>query len=411
MADQDVTILNSVDSRLEDSDFVYTGNPTDEDIYVGSSATLLAFKEAGMLPDYFDIRDFQSYEEIDEFITTYVPGEEAQSNIRGYLYAEYAKRTEERPAVLVRGSEDKLQLDATGETPVESVVFTYDPLNYDVPSIRGRDMGLAVDDTTMDKAIPLDPPEGKEITQLSRTIRNKDIIPMFMDMVDTSLMRKAIYMGQDFVVTTLKLTPNPENLTINSSKKISRYTTMTRWVEEHWGDEIDNIAFNGTSFSFFGYKGRDALGNTGLTHAYRESTQAYKYMKELAKFFKTNGCIYQGASDYEEPGYLAVHDFLNGNSEFLDNHPRKGMIKERLYVRIVYDYLVLIGRFESFDMIEDSTSPYRFQYSLTFKAEKTIYRLDKVTDNGGIYPSNAVNPPAQSYDDISDISAMDGAFV
>jgi hypothetical protein len=74
----------------------------------------------------------------------------------------------------------------------------------------------------------------------------------------------------------------------------------------------------------------------------------------------------------------AVNDFLNNNPEFRTNHPRKGMIKERLYIKLNYDYLILYGRFESFDVIEDSTVPFKFKYSAIFKSERTIYKLDNV---------------------------------
>ena len=37
---------------------------------------------------------------------------------------------------------------------------------------------------------------------------------------------------------------------------------------------------------------------------------------------------------------------------------------------MTYDYLTLLGRFETFDIIEDATKPFRFTYNIIFKAEK-----------------------------------------
>ena len=62
-------------------------------------------------------------------------------------------------------------------------------------------------------------------------------------------------------------------------------------------------------------------------------------------------------------------NFYN-NPGFVGNHPRKGIIKERLYIRMTYDYLTLFCRFETFDIMEDVTKPFRLTYNIIFKAEK-----------------------------------------
>jgi hypothetical protein len=410
MPEENKTILNASDSRVEESDFIYTGRNEREDVYVGSSAILLTLRDEGILPQGFDVRNFDSQEDFNAYVAR-LP---IADNLRNILYSYNIVRatdrvTVDRPA-FVEGQ--SLQTGSDGKTPIESTVFVYDPANYSTPSIRNNGVGLAIDDSTMGKATAVNyPPEGRVIPQVVRTSQYSDVIPMFLDMVDSDFTRQGIYMGEDFIVTTIRLNPNPSTLTINSSKKISRYTTMTRWVEEHWGDEIDSVSLSGSTFSFFGYFGQNNQDNTGLTVKNRDTTQAYRYIRELVKFYQTNGCIYQSGSDYEAPSYLAVTDFLNSNPEFSDNHPRKGMIRERLYLRLIYDYLTLIGRLESFDIIEDASIPFRFQYNIIFKAEKTIYRLDKSPNDGAIYPSSAVNPADRSYDDISNNLAQAGAFV
>lgn len=387
---EDKTIANVADPRVEDSDYVYTGYSEKEELYLDNSTILYSLYENGLNPDGIDVNNFDTQEELNAFLARLPLSYQLRSDIYSNEITKPTSKLELDP----------LLIDANGKTPIESTVLVYDPKTYNIPSIRGEGQGLSIDDSTMRKALINDPPEGKTIPQVVRTSEAKDVIPVFLDMIDSNMTRQGIYIGDDTIITTLKFSPNPQTFTINSSKKINRYMTMTRWVEEHWGDDMDSVSLNGSTFSFFGYLGPDSPLNTGLTNTYRSETQAYEYMKALVKFFQVNGCLYQSGSDYEQLGYLSVSEFLSDNPEFSDNHPRKGTIKERMYLRLSYDYLVLIGRFESFDLIEDSNMPYRFQYSAVFKAEKTIYTLDRTDTNGGTYPTNDVNPLGQPYDDV-----------
>ena len=271
----------------------------------------------------------------------------------------------------------------TPVSPTDISVANSSPI---VPSIRG-----AIDPNQntdyMQKVDVEDPPDGLEI--IPSNIKKNPGISMYMEMIDSDYNRKGIVLNQDYIVTTLKMSPNPESLTISSAKKTTRYTTMTRWVEEHWGDEIDTVAFNGSTFSFFGV-GPDAP-DVGLTYAWESSTAAYAHLKQLIKFFQVNGCLYHNGSDYDSEGYLAVTDFLNTNPDYVNNHPYKGMIKERMYIRLAYDYMVFLGRFESFDIIEDSKSAFRVSYNIIFKAEKTIYLLDQAPLSGASEPSGTLD--------------------
>jgi hypothetical protein len=251
-----------------------------------------------------------------------------------------------------------------------------------IPSIRGA-VDASLNTYYMQKINVTDPIDGLEIRPPLKKLQG---ISMYLEMMDSDQNRKGIVLNENYIVTTLKLNPNPETFTINSAKKVSRATTMTGWVEEHWGDEIDTASLSGTTFSFFGI-GPD-IPLVGLTYSWREYTAAYAYLKQLVKFFQLNGCLYHNGSDYDSADYLSVNDFLNNNPDFVNNHPYKGMIKERLYLKLFYDYIVLIGRFDSFDIIEDSKSPYRLTYNIIFKAEKTIYLLDKAPSTNTNSPGN-----------------------
>lgn len=220
-----------------------------------------------------------------------------------------------------------------------------------------------------------------EIRPSLRRLPNES--PFTIEMIDSNLQPYAIQLPDSTIVTDLKLTPNPDNFVINSAKIINRYNTMTRWVEEHWGDEIDTISFSGSSFSFTAYNLQDTP-NTGLTIAYRDNTAAFQLFKQLVTFFRYNGCIYKDPAFYDSqigvsvPNEVSndpVEEFLTDNPSFIERHPRRGMIDERLYVKLNFDYASFLGYFDTLDIVEESGMPYRFTYSAVFKSEKTKYLI------------------------------------
>jgi hypothetical protein len=262
-------------------------------------------------------------------------------------------------------------LSQTQVTEGLGTAYDLDPLSLNVPSVR--DLGQNPSLVMHKIEIPEDPADGQQFINSVPALKNYPGIAMFFEMADSKGHRMGIEVPGLFQVRTLKLSPNPSTLSISSTKKINRFSTMSGWVEEHWGDDIDTISFNGSFFSFFG---TDEEKHYGLTNEFAELTDSYQYIKELINFFQVNGCIYQGNDYSDYMDQASVNDFLLDNPEFVNNHPRKGMIKERLYVKMNYDYLTLYGRFESLDIIESSTAPYNNSYSAVFKAEKTIYNLN-----------------------------------
>ena len=205
--------------------------------------------------------------------------------------------------------------------------------------------------------------------------------PIIIDMVDSSQKEIMIELEDGALITALKMAPNPETLSISSSKLINRYNTMTRWVEEHWGDNLDVISFSGSTYSFCAVKESGAY--SGLTLASRNSSVAFKYLNSLITFYRTNGCLYQESNVYalNNPEgvegfnyeYDRMNKYLLDNYEARGNHPRHGMLRERLYVRIRFDFVTFIGYFDAFDITESSSSPFRLTYNATFKSEKTIW--------------------------------------
>ena len=234
---------------------------------------------------------------------------------------------------------------------------------------------------------------GDNKRRISRMSKSKKFI---LDIVDADGARYAVKMNNDIKVTTLVLAPSPDTLVINSAKRINRYNTMTRWVEEHWGDEIDSITFSGSSFGLIVNSSEDREG--GLTTLRRRDTAPYAVLRELAELFRFNGIIYQDAWGYNT-GDKLTREFLEqpDNSHFVGNHPRKGLPKERLYIKLDFDYITCIGYIDSFDITEDSSTPYMLKYSVGFKAEKTTWNqstLKTVADNTAQGPitSDTITP-------------------
>lgn len=259
-----------------------------------------------------------------------------------------------------------------GITPTDTYAYynTYYPAFLIGPSENTK-----IKKTSVSEAIEIYPPYVRNIPNRS---------PMIVDLVDSNLKPVDIEFQDGSKIQALSLTPNPNSMVINSAKIINRYNTMTRWVEEHWGDDLDSISFSGSTYSFNVMLNDN--GQTGLTSVYRNYSEAYEFLKQFISFYRTNGLLYQEPNSYSSTntitGVKDVHDygitnkFLYRNPYFRNKHPRQGMIRERLYNRITFDYITLIGYFESFDINENVEMPFRLTYDTLFKAEKTIWTVD-----------------------------------
>ena len=231
-----------------------------------------------------------------------------------------------------------------------------------------------------------------------------DLQPFFVEIVDENNKLVAIPFPPEYNVNNttryilgLKFLVNPNTLSINMAKLINRTQTMVSWVEEHWGEELDTITFAGSTAAFvtgaptlrgitdanrrynqgatsrsdyYSYLGlsdlsvkyqtsapndsyyENVLGpEPGLTTRYRRSSLSYKQLKQFIEIFAANGCIFDG----------------------------QGLVRDRLYIRLSYDYSSYIGYFESIDVTEEASNPYRFIYTVTFKAEKTLFNRRNVS--------------------------------
>lgn len=174
-----------------------------------------------------------------------------------------------------------------------------------------------------------------------------DKVPFFIELVDKKGVTQSLtYDDRGEVVVGLRLGINPTTVNVNFAKIINRTQTMTSWLEEHWGEELDTITFQGFTAAFVykdvaNFSGRGG----GLSVENRKKTTSYKEFTNIIDIFKTNGCTYDSM----------------------------GFVAERLYILITYDYSSYMGYFESIDVIEEANNPFRFNYTITFKAERTVY--------------------------------------
>lgn len=186
----------------------------------------------------------------------------------------------------------------------------------------------------------------------------------------------------------IELMINPSSLTSNLSKIISRQQTMTAFVEDHWGEELDTISFQGFTAAFvtggpdiystklsqgsttnqyllgssqgsierarlykdiFGISYGEGMGikdtDIGLTVSKRRQSVSYRMFKRLIDIIRINGCMYDTF----------------------------GRISKRYYIMLSYGSTAYKGFFENIDVTETATDPFRFQYTITFKAEETLY--------------------------------------
>jgi len=176
----------------------------------------------------------------------------------------------------------------------------------------------------------------------------------------------------------IELMINPASLSSNLSKIINRTQTMTAFVEEHWGEELDTITFQGMTAAFVTggndiYSVRSSPSSTspvkkylknsvaspqvggvvgslsdkeiGLTTSNRRLSVSYSHFKRFLDIIRINGCIYDSF----------------------------GMISQRNYILLSYGNSSFRGYFESIDVTESATNPFRFQYTITFKSEETLY--------------------------------------
>jgi len=188
--------------------------------------------------------------------------------------------------------------------------------------------------------------------------------PFYVSLVDENdnLYPLSIEDGQQIVA--IKLLINPASVNFNMSKIVNRSKTMVGWVEDHWGEELDTVSLSGSSAAFvlgevsnvrdisMGTKSPQEFNtdDIGLTVKRRRETIGYKEFRRLIQIMNSN------ASDFDAS---------------------TGFVTTRRFVKLSFEYAAMMGYFESFDTTEDASSPFKFTYQITYKAERTLFSYMK----------------------------------
>jgi len=182
----------------------------------------------------------------------------------------------------------------------------------------------------------------------------------------------------------VELIINPSTLSSNLAKTISRTPSMTAFVEDHWGEELDTLTVQGHTATFvtggtdiYSMKLSPANNATrdfvrkyksvsygpgvgiddsdpGVTVSQRRKSLSYKQFKRLLDIFRLNGCLFDSF----------------------------GMVSRRYYIMMSFGNVAYKGFFENVDVTEVATDPFRYQYTITFKSEETLYSYINRDTNG-----------------------------
>lgn len=186
------------------------------------------------------------------------------------------------------------------------------------------------------------------------------------------------YYGQ--TIMGLVLFINPTSISTNLAKIINRTQTMTSWVEDHWGEELDTITFTGSSAAFiWGGPAENQPVQGPLQKSPEEIREIFNNYMDLPDL-GTNEPIglgdTSGLTVKRRRNTLSYDEFrklvflMNANGA---NYNTYGFVRKRLYIQLAYDQGLYRGYFESMDITETADNPYRFIYTITFKSEKTIH--------------------------------------
>ena len=186
------------------------------------------------------------------------------------------------------------------------------------------------------------------------------------------------YHNQSLLGMTLFI--NPTSMTSNLAKMVNRTPTMTGWIEDHWGEELDTITFTGSSAAFiWGGPASNQPINGPLKKTPEEIRQIFNNYMDIPDLGtneplgsgETSGLTVKRRRDtlsYDE--FRKLIFLMNGNGFKYDSY---GLVRSRFYIRLSYDLAAYTGYFESMDITETADMPFRFIYTITFKSEKTLF--------------------------------------
>jgi hypothetical protein len=136
----------------------------------------------------------------------------------------------------------------------------------------------------------------------------------------------------------LMMSINPRNLNISYSQLINRKRTHGGFIEEHWGEQLDELSASGTTRQFY--------GATGLTNLNRRDSTGWMEYDKLLTYYRNNGSIYDD---------------------------KTSKIVAQGTVVMNYDSAIFNGYFEKLSIVESADKPYCLDYDFSFKVTAEVF--------------------------------------
>jgi hypothetical protein len=155
--------------------------------------------------------------------------------------------------------------------------------------------------------------------------------------VSFNILEDLSYTNPEDLLPPLYMQYNPQSWNHSYKKIITRTQTLSAYIEEYWGDELDTISANSTTGGFISE-------DHGYTTYFRRETKPFQKFQSILDIYNNNGNIYDA----------------------------KGNIVKKGSVIMYYDEGSYIGFFESLNYSEDSLNPYRFTFDFVFKVIKSL---------------------------------------
>jgi len=141
---------------------------------------------------------------------------------------------------------------------------------------------------------------------------------------------------------------NPESYSENHQKKVERFQTRGGFVEQHWGDDLMDIAADGSTGAFMNLY-------EGLSSVLRQKTIAWDRYRDLHDLYRCNGSVFDPYGNIVLQGH----------------------------VMLMFDRGTYLGHFTSFEVTETDDQPFAFKVSWQFKVEEELLKVPDL----GIAPS------------------------
>lgn len=135
---------------------------------------------------------------------------------------------------------------------------------------------------------------------------------------------------------------NPQNFKQDARQLVNKKQTRGAFVEEYWGQELDEITFDASTAAFVSSRGLVSVSTDGGGNV--TDTEAYHNFQALVSMYRSNG-----------------------EATFSD-----GQVVRVGSVWMTFDDGSYQGEFRTFSVKDDAEKPFVFTLSATFRARRSI---------------------------------------